>query len=140
MNNTQEKHSCIAQENPFEGGFSLLELVASIGILAIVMSSLLQVMLGHIRHNYENEVRSEAMLLAQKTLDEIRFQDPGLLPDSGSLDPIEHTVGHRSYNVTTFFCLEDSFCNAPTIRHITVHVEHNGRLAYQTETVYARMR
>lgn len=124
-----------------ERGFNLVEVLASLGLMAVMSWSLLGGFVGQAKVNTFSEVRSQAAVAAQEVLDGYRQQDPALLPTSGTV-VVNNTIDGRTYEVTTSFCLNATYCPASStrIRHLEATVRFGGLVVYQTETVYVQLR
>ena len=121
-----------------ENGFTLLEVLVSMTILAVVSLSMATSFTMHLRTNTRMEQKSGAIAAAQQALDAIRVQDIDTLPTSGS-SPQTISIGGRDYQVTTTYCTIASYCAASSTRHITVGVNYRGHQIYSTETVYTKL-
>jgi prepilin-type N-terminal cleavage/methylation domain-containing protein len=119
-------------------GFSLIESLVALAILAIVMGSLIPGFVYYSRTNTGMETRMEAVAAAQQVLDERRTVNPASMPSSGSTTR-NVTIGNRTFTTRIRYCLQSSYCGANT-RHITVEVEYNGSQVYRTQTVYTQLK
>ncbi len=120
-------------------GFSLVESLVAMAILAILAAGVLPSMLTQIDSNARSELRIAAISAAQQTFEELRLQDVETFPQSGSAAPRQIRVGDRELEVVVRYCANESFCSA-TSRHFTVDVFQEGRKIYDAETVYTQLR
>lgn len=119
-------------------GFSILEVLVSIALFGAVSAFVHTSILTHIKINWENQIRSEAILVAQQVLDELRATDPETMPTNGYHDR-EVIVGTRPFQVRTHFCKNVSYCESPFSRHLTCEVSYSGALRYSTQTIYTQL-
>ena len=123
-----------------EAGFTLLEVMISMLVFAVVMAGMGPAFIAQIRHNTQSEIRTEAMGAAQIRLDQLRLAAPSTLPASGSSAPLDVAVGSRTYRVVSSFCENATFCTSVNNRHITVRVTYNDDQVFETQTVYTQLR
>ncbi|MCO6431663.1 MAG: type II secretion system protein [Deltaproteobacteria bacterium] len=123
-----------------DNGFSLLEVLFSMGMFSVAALALAQAFTVQLTFNTSNEMRSEAIMAAQQVLDEVRVEDPSSLPTSGSDAPTSVTIGKRTYVVVLSYCTNGSMCNSTTLRHLRAVVSYRGDEVYSVETVYAQLR
>lgn len=121
-------------------GFSLLEVLVSMGIFSIGALALAQAFSTQLNFNTTSERKSGAMIAAQRVLDELRVSDPVSLPSSGTSSPQTVTVGGRNYSVTVSYCEATPYCTSGNIRVLKAEVEFQNRSVYTVETIYAQLR
>jgi prepilin-type N-terminal cleavage/methylation domain-containing protein len=119
-------------------GFSLIESLIGLALLAIVLVSLLPAFTTLMDANTFSEEHSAALAAGQLVTERLRLVDPGKLPASGSSSVVTVEVDGREFEVQTFFCREAEYCSAGT-RHVTVEIRYGGRKVYDVDTVYTRM-
>jgi prepilin-type N-terminal cleavage/methylation domain-containing protein len=122
-----------------EQGFTIVEVMVSLGIFGIVSAMMATSMVQMLRTNYDNEVRSGAYSAAQLVLDDFRSQNISLLPTSGNGTIQNITISGKTFNVTPTFCITASDCATANIRGIRVSVSHKSQVRYVVDTVYARL-
>ena len=120
-------------------GFTLVEVLFALVLFSIAVSAIFPAFLGHIRFNNFSEVRSSSYNAAQVLLDELRLQDPGAMPSTGSDSAQSIQVGARTFSVVASYCEDPSFCAADT-RYLTVRVSYRGEEVYEVSTVYTQLR
>jgi type II secretion system protein I len=120
-------------------GFSLIEALMAVAILAMVAVGVLPAIISHMDANSRNELRSGAISAAEERLEALRLQDPVALPDSGSSAPQLVTVDGREYEVITHYCERSELCSGDSSRHLRVEVRFDGRTVYDVETVYTQL-
>ncbi|WKZ56251.1 MAG: type II secretion system protein [Bdellovibrionota bacterium] len=120
-------------------GFTLIEVLVSMGLIAVVGASIFQGFVGQVRMNTLSQERARAAAAAQVVLDAYRLEDPAEMPESGE-ENVEVDVGGHSFTVTTSFCAEPSFCTSNRIRHLRVEVTRNDEILFRADTVYAQLR
>ena len=116
-------------------GFTLVELLAAMGVLAILLTIITVTSLGNLRTNRAMQIRYEAVQVAQAVVDDLRFKDITTL---GTAIHKTVAVGERTYTVDVKFCDITTFCISTDIRHISVDVTFNNEKVYQTDTVFTQ--
>ncbi len=118
-------------------GFTVLEVLVALALLAVVIASASSSLVTHQSYNHDGEVRSEAAIAAQTVLDEIRQLDIKTLPTSGFENPRIKTLNsNRPYSVVVTYCANLTLCSSNTVRHLSVEVKHRDKVVYNTETVF----
>ena len=122
-----------------ENGFTIIEVMVSLGLFGIVSAMMVTSMVQMQRLNYDNAVRTGAFSAAQQVLDSYRATDPATLPASGNGAVQNITIGGRVYNVTPRFCPTAAHCSSANIRGISLIVAHKNVTRYTVETVFSRL-
>jgi type II secretory pathway pseudopilin PulG len=122
-----------------ERGFGMAEALVALAILGIVLTGLVPSFYVFLNSNTLNDQRSGALAAGQRILEDLRRQDPALLPTSGSGALQLVAVGTREYEVVTRYCVRPEHCNADS-RHMIVEVAYGGRQVVALETVQTRLR
>lgn len=122
-----------------ESGFSLVEMLVSIVILAIIMGGLIPSFIAYMDVNTRNEARTGALQAAQQIMESHRLVQPSSMPNSGSSTPVSVEVDGRTFEVVTRYCDVVQFCGTSS-RHLVVEVRLDMDLIYETETVYTELR
>lgn len=120
-------------------GYTILEILVSIGVLMIVLSYSSISVVNNLNSNRNAMVKAEAAQAAQTILDKIRgVKIENLRPDGK--DPVQQVPvsENRVYDVEVHYCEEDTFCSA-TSRQLRVEVRLNDNLVYETKTVYTEL-
>jgi len=116
-------------------GFSLIEAIIAIAIVAILLAGVVPAFVSNLRVNTDSEIRSGAVAAAQTVLDQFRVRPKSQWQTSGSTVTI---VSHgRSYDVLAQhgpFC-QDGTCYADS-ELIELEVSHGGRSRYAVATVF----
>jgi prepilin-type N-terminal cleavage/methylation domain-containing protein len=120
-------------------GFTLLESLVAMGLLAIMLASLVPVLFVFLKANTRNEVRSGAVAAAQQSMEELRQQDPTTMPDEGATEPQVVSVDRRDFEVVRWYCLAPEYCGDDS-RHVLVEVNLGGKTVYSVESVYTQLR
>ena len=123
-----------------ERGFTLIEVMAAMLIFSVLLGGLAPVFVAQLQRNTNSEIRTGAVSAAQFTLDEYRLIDPTTLPSTGTQGPDDLEINGRTYQITTTFCAEASFCASANNRHLTVEVDYRGDAIFSTQTVYTQLR
>ena len=121
-----------------ERGFSLVEAVCALGLLAIVLLGIVPTFQVLLATNTISEQRSNAVAAAEQVMEALRQQSPSSLPSSGSSAVQTVTVGSRDYEVVAHYCTRSAYCN-DDMRHIVLEVGYAGQDVYIVETVYTRL-
>ena len=127
-------------KNRNEKGFSLMEVVFSLGLLGIVTAGIAPSFIHHVKLITKNETRTRALSAAQTVLDEIRVSNPQDLPTSGSSTPQTVVVGKNNFSVVTNYCIASEYCTSINTRHLHLVVSHQGESIYELETVYTKLK
>lgn len=117
-------------------GFTLIEVMATTLIFSVISASMASAFVSHLKLNTRNEIRSGAVAAAQRVLDDYRLINPTTLPLSGSTAAVDLTIGSRTYQATTSFCVNTAFCATGNSRQLTVVIRYRGQALYEAETVY----
>jgi prepilin-type N-terminal cleavage/methylation domain-containing protein len=121
-----------------EKGFSLVEVICALGLLAIVLLGIVPTVQVLMRANTISEERSNGVAAAQEVMESLRQQAPSSLPNSGSSAVQTVSVGTRDYEVVAHYCRKTAYCN-DDMRHIVLEVTYAGHSVYVVETVYTRL-
>ena len=121
-------------------GFTLLEVLVSMTILALVTASIGPAFHSFFEANTNMERRTAAIEAAQRVLDNLRFEDTDDLPASGSGTTESITIANYPFEVTPVFCSDATYCTSVNTRHILVSVAYNGEEIYEIQTVYTKLR
>jgi prepilin-type N-terminal cleavage/methylation domain-containing protein len=121
-----------------EKGFTLLEALIAMAILAIVLAGLVTNFQAFLDANSASEEMSNALAAAQQVIEEMRHVEPSTLPESGTSAVEVVQVGDHEYEVVTHYCLVADYCSAAS-RHIVIEVGFAGRTVYTIETVFSRL-
>ncbi len=122
-----------------EAGFSLIEVMASMMIFSLVLSGLAPAYVAMVQYNTRSQIKTEAISVAQRVLDELRLTDPTTLPSSGSTAQTI-TLNEKDYSIYTTFCPETTYCSTANNRHIRIQILWEGTQYFQTETVFTQLR
>lgn len=115
-------------------GFTLIEMLVAMGILAVVTTVLLGGMLSTVSLNSKSEQTTQAAVAAQRTIDGIRATDPASLPSTGSSAPKTITIGGQTYTVTLTYCNPADYCTV-NARRIRADVTLNNKVIFTAENV-----
>ena len=120
-------------------GFTLLEAILALALLAIVLTGLLPAFFVCLTTNTRNEERTQAAAVAQRAMENLRLQNPASLPSSGSSSPEFVVVGNREFEVVERYCVRSEYCGTDS-RHLVVDVSYGGRRVISVESVFTRLR
>ena len=118
-----------------QGGFGLAEAIVAVAIFTIVMASVAPVLMTLVRTNQRNEQRAEAGYAAQRVFDELRQQNFGDWPNSGTTGTVDTGQGVYDYELTYCTNGSDQFCST-NVRQARVEISRNGEMLYGVEVVY----
>ena len=119
-------------------GFTLVESLIAMAIMGIALAGVLPSFIHNLDTNTSSERHSDAVAVAQQVLEQLRVEDPTLMPTSGSSDIQILTVGGRDYEVVERYCDITAYCTSAS-RHIIVEVSFAGREIYELETVFTQL-
>lgn len=122
-----------------QGGFTLLEALVAMGLLAILLVGVLPTFSVLFAANTRNSERTGAVAVAQQVMEELRQAEIVELPASGSVGPQIVSIDERDYEVVRWFCLSEQFCGANS-RHVMIEVNYGGRTVFTAESVYTQLR
>ena len=122
-----------------ETGTSLLEAIFALSFFGIITVGILPGFLMHSQEVTRTEHRSNAIGLAQEILDDIRSENPAILPSTGTVGPTTYSRGQFTYNTEISYCEDSVLCPTTNTRQITIKVYHQGRIYYEVETVYTAL-
>lgn len=126
-------------------GFSLIETAVALTTLGVCMAYALPLFLYSKISNSKNEVRTGALIVAQRTFDIIRSKSIPSLPENGSqklvgtapngLDPNPNQViaMGKTYDPTIYYCEKEC---GPSFRSFRVEVKYKGEKVYELEGNY----
>lgn len=123
-----------------ESGFSLIEVMAALFIVSLVSAFMATGFVAQLKYNQDAEIKSAAVSAAQTVLEELRTIDPATMPNSGSTAPESITVGRFTFDVTTSYCSNATYCTSNAFRHVRVSVAQRGQVKYDVETVFSQLR
>lgn len=121
-------------------GTSMVEVLVALCVMAIVVGQIAPSVAFHMHVNTQAERKTLAIAAAQQVLDELRFQDPTTLPNTGPGPTSDITMDGLVLKVTPYYCLNTALCSSNTVRHVTVRTTLYGIQLYETETVYTKLR
>ena len=121
-------------------GFTLIEVMAALGLLAIVIAGMAPAFSSYLKQNYSVEIGTGALEAAQVKLDQLRALDPAALPSSGASAAENINAGSRTYSVVTYYCQTAAYCSSANTRHLRVEVSYRSRNVLGVETVYTKLR
>lgn len=123
-----------------EQGFSILEVLVSVGIFSVFALAVAQTFVYQMKTNSGSEIRSQAVQAAQLVFDRMRTEDASAMPTTGSSAPETVTVDGRPFVVTVSYCKIAAYCTTTTIRHLRAEVSYLNKKRYEVDTVYAQLR
>ena len=123
-----------------ERGFTILEVLVALSLMAIVAAGLVPAFTTFLKFNTRAEIKSEALSAAQQVLDELRLVDPATMPSSGSDPAVNITLGSRTYQVIVDYCVDASLCTSTTRQLVLEVFDNNAESVYSTQTVYTKLR
>lgn len=121
-------------------GFTLIEVLVALALLALVSAGIVPSFLRFVRYNTQMEVKSGALQAAQLVLDNLRFSNPADLPSEGSSPEEVVNINGRNYKVTVSYCTVAAYCSSDNTRHLKAMVYLGSKKLYEVETVYTRLR
>ena len=122
-----------------QNGFTMLEALLAVAILAIVLVGVLPAFTTFVNVNRLSEERSGAVAAGQLSMEALRQSDPSTLPDTGNTGPDVIEIGGREFEVVRRWCTRPALCD-PESRHVLVEVRFGGDVAYTLESVFTALR
>ncbi len=122
-----------------EDGFTLVEALVAMGLMAILLVGVLPTFSVLLAANTRNEERTGAVAVAQQVMEQLRQEQIADLPEEGPVGPQIVSVGQRDYEVRHWYCLAEQFCGEDS-RHVLIEVNYGGRTIFSTESVYTQLR
>ena len=118
-------------------GFTLIEALIGVAILAVVLAGIVPAFLSYLRVNNQSDVRGGAVAAAESVLDNLRQTPIAAWGPSGTV--LNASGGDRTYEVTVLYCTASlPYCSSDT-RHVEAVVRYQGKVYYDVQTVYTRL-
>jgi prepilin-type N-terminal cleavage/methylation domain-containing protein len=127
-------------KNAAEQGFSLMEVLVSLGVFGIFSASLMAGLQSFLSQTHTTAIRTEAVAVAIQMMDSLREQDPDTLPTSGTIGPENVVGGNREFHVYTSYCSKRELCPSPRTKHISLDIQYRGETVYNAESVFTQLR
>lgn len=118
-------------------GFSVIESLASLLVMAIICSTLATALLSQAGQNKNSQRVGSAVLVAQRLLDEYRSRPFSAIPSTGTQTLTPVVIDTLTYNPTAEFCSTPSICSSGSIRQISLSITHKGKELYAVSTVFS---
>ena len=116
-------------DNSNRNGFTLIEVLISILLLLIISLALLQAMGYFVIKTTENNLRNEAIKIAQECAEKIRHLDQCIPGATGN--PVNGTItrkiGNANYNFNLIYTNPDSFDSGNNYVSIIVKYNYRGK-------------
>lgn len=128
----------IINKRQTEHGFSVIEVMFSLGIFGVLSLGLATSLISNLKTNTRNQVKTEALQVARTTLDRYRVSKVSTLPTTGSVTSTQ-TIGSHTYSVSVTFCSNAAYC-ATEMRHLIINVSQAGTNYSQIETVFTQLK
>lgn len=122
-----------------EDGFTLLEALVAMGLMAILLVGVLPTFSVLLAANTRNEERTGAVAVGQQVMEQLRQEEIADLPEDGAVGPQIVSVDGRDYEVRTWYCLAEQFCGEDS-RHVLIEVNYGGQTVFAIESVYTQLR
>lgn len=121
-----------------ERGFTVLEAILAMSILAIALVGVLPSFGTMLDANTLSETRSDAVAAAQLVVEDLRRQDMTELPSTGSSPVFFIELGSREFEGRIHYCPDPTYCT-PGSRFLVVEIFFGGRTVYRVETVFTQL-
>ena len=119
-----------------KSGFSLIEALFAMAIISIVIASIAPVFASYTNVNRQTEIRSDAMLVGERFLDDLRQMGINNWPASATVR--QTTVAGRTYDATlTYQLFNQNISNSLT--EVSVEVTLNGTTYFIAETIFTSL-
>lgn len=118
-------------------GFTLIEAIIGLAILAVVVAGIVPAFMSYLRVNNQSDVRSGAVAAAESVLDGLRQTPIADWSASGTVQTAGG--GDRTFQVTVLYCTSSlPYCSGDA-RHVEAVVRYRGKVYYDVETVYTKL-
>jgi prepilin-type N-terminal cleavage/methylation domain-containing protein len=149
------KTICKSQNSPQQSGFSLLESVIALTTLGVCLAYAMPLFLYAKVNNSKSEIRTGALIVAQRIFDSVRSQPIASLPSNdGTLAAVtgvnplvlpitpNTTALGREYQATIVYCQNNSTSVPPVCgsnyRQFQVQVSYKGKNVYDLQGTYTQ--
>ena len=122
-----------------EKGFTMLEVLVSLTIFAIISTGLAQAYVVQLRSNTGSEIRAQGVQAVQRALDQLRTQDITALPTSGTGSAENIVVDGKTFAVTVTYCPIATYCSTSQ-RSVRARATFRNKIIYEVDTVFAQLR
>lgn len=119
-----------------KSGFSLIEALFAMTLIGIVIASIAPVFASYTNVNRQTEIRSDATLVGERLLDDLRQIDIGNWPDSSTVR--QTTISGRTFDATLTYQLFDSNISS-NLTQVRVEVTFNGTTYFTAQTVFTNL-
>jgi Tfp pilus assembly protein PilV len=127
-----------------EQGFSILEAAIALTTLGVTLAYAMPLFLYSKMNNSKSEVRTGAMMVAQRILDQTRGTPFTEIPATGSVSLVDGTTADlkamgRTYSAKTYHCENADDCsdNYKTLR---VEIKQNDSTIYEMDAGFTNFR
>lgn len=121
-----------------ERGFTLIEVLVTISVIAVGVMSILTLMFSVVRVNQQADDRSQAVQLAQREFDVIKRTPLTTIPSSGQVDEAV-TYNNRAFTVRKKYCGTPAYC-AGNQKSVELTIIRNAATLFTGETVLTDLR
>jgi type II secretory pathway pseudopilin PulG len=142
--NSRVMHKYKKNRSNADQGFSILESAIALTTLGVTLAYAMPLFLYSKMNNSKSEVRTGAMMVAQRILDKTRGTPFTQIPVTGSVALVDVTTADlnamgRAYSATTYHCETASDCsdNYKTLR---VEIKQNGSTIYEMDAGFTNFR
>lgn len=121
-----------------DGGFTLVETLVTISVVAVALMALLALMSGVFNLNQRADAQGQAVLLAQREFDRLKRITPSLLPTAGTQQD-SVTYAGRAFTLRRTYCPSSVYCTANQ-RGVQLDVLSGAAVLFSAQTVYTELR
>ncbi|CAM3633470.1 prepilin-type N-terminal cleavage/methylation domain-containing protein [Deinococcus frigens] len=124
------------QDRFSQAGFTLIELLVTLLILGIVIGVISTSLIANTQLNSKTEARSQAVVAAQRVLDDLRTREPGsfVRPETSTV-----STGGRSFTVNVTFCTATPNYCTDSAKQIRVDVLQGEATVFTAQTVFTSL-
>ncbi|WP_155300138.1 type IV pilus modification PilV family protein [Deinococcus kurensis] len=121
-----------------DDGFTLIEALVTISVIAIALMSILTLMSGTFNLNQRADSQSQATQLAQLQFDALKRVTPTTMPKNGQEEE-DVTFNGREFRVRRSYCATVAYCTSDQ-RSVQLDVFQGKTLLFTGETVFTELR
>ncbi|GGS10263.1 type IV pilus modification PilV family protein [Deinococcus sedimenti] len=119
-------------------GFTLIEVLVTISVIAIGVMALIALMLSIFRVNQQADTKTQAIQLAQREFDDLKREALTTIPVTGKTEE-NVTYNNRAFTIRQEYCVTTSFC-ASNQKSVRLSILSGTTVLFMGETVLTDLR
>jgi type II secretory pathway pseudopilin PulG len=119
-----------------ESGTTLVESLFALGLFGVAAAAIATLLVGHVRQQGSNWVRTTAIALAERELEDLRTVDYGSIGSRA----FTKTIGGMNYTVGTTVLPDMPVASMKTISTLVTWTEPNGAKSYTLTAIYTAVK